>query len=576
MAQSIPFKGWAPDLDPATPGVLSDCKDLIPTIRGMQPAPQAVQQIAPFFPSTVLGAALSNRLDGTKRMFAGTSTKLYEDVSNAWTSVGRAAAYTTPSDGRWRFDIMGQATVAVNGGDKVQVAIDGNFNDVAVGVASITMTNGGSGYTTAPTVTLSAPASGVTATATANLTGSTVTSISLTNVVEGYGAGSGYTTAPTVTITGGGGTGATAVANLVSVPIGKIVAVIAEQVFVCNMSSPAGQMADSWFCSGIADYTAWTASQSTQCAYARLIDTPGGITACQALGNNAIIYKNGSMFLGTRVGPPFIWQWDKVSVKIGTYCQESVISIGTAHYFIGPDNFYMYQVGGQPTPIGDNVKEWFYADINPQYTTKMASFYDEQKSLLYWAYVSNNSIDGTMDRCIVYNWRTGTWGRMDRNISCYVSILNGQFTYDNLGTSWNTWDDLPAISYDSNYWTYSRVTLGYIDGSGALQALIGVPTTSSFTVGMLGDDISYSRLTIMKLRFSKKNTVVDSQITGTWYGAEQLGDPDNTLQSTPIVGMHDNQVDIDYSARWHRVLINMNGSYEITGIIPTLIQEGSY
>jgi hypothetical protein len=62
-------------------------------------------------------------------------------------------------------------------------------------VTAIVITNPGSSYTSVPTVTLSAPPlGGIQATAIATLTGGTVTSISITN------AGSGYTVAPTVSI----------------------------------------------------------------------------------------------------------------------------------------------------------------------------------------------------------------------------------------------------------------------------------------------------------------------------------------------------------------------------------------
>ena len=61
-------------------------------------------------------------------------------------------------------------------------------------VSSITVTNEGAGYTSTPTVTIAAPVSGVTATATANLSDGKVISITITD------AGSGYTSAPTVTI----------------------------------------------------------------------------------------------------------------------------------------------------------------------------------------------------------------------------------------------------------------------------------------------------------------------------------------------------------------------------------------
>ncbi len=76
-------------------------------------------------------------------------------------------------------------------------------------VASIAVTAGGSGYSSAPTVTIAAPDGGsVQATATAALSGSNVASITVT-----FG-GAGYLTAPSVTLSGGGGTGATATATL--------------------------------------------------------------------------------------------------------------------------------------------------------------------------------------------------------------------------------------------------------------------------------------------------------------------------------------------------------------------------
>lgn len=76
------------------------------------------------------------------------------------------------------------------------------------GVTAITVGNGGSGYTEAPTVTLAGGGGGSGATAQATVVGGVITKITVTN------AGMGYTEAPTVTITGGNGTGATATASV--------------------------------------------------------------------------------------------------------------------------------------------------------------------------------------------------------------------------------------------------------------------------------------------------------------------------------------------------------------------------
>ena len=73
-------------------------------------------------------------------------------------------------------------------------------------ISAINITAGGTGYTTAPTVTIDPPTSGTTATATATVSGGVVTAITITN------AGSGYTSTPNVTISGVG-SGATATAT---------------------------------------------------------------------------------------------------------------------------------------------------------------------------------------------------------------------------------------------------------------------------------------------------------------------------------------------------------------------------
>jgi FG-GAP repeat len=83
------------------------------------------------------------------------------------------------------------------------------FNNYLLELQSVSITNGGSGYTVAPQVTVSAPTTtgGVTAVMTAVISaGGQVVNIVVVN------PGSGYVTTPVITFTGGNGTGAQAVA----------------------------------------------------------------------------------------------------------------------------------------------------------------------------------------------------------------------------------------------------------------------------------------------------------------------------------------------------------------------------
>jgi len=104
--------------------------------------------------------------------------------------------------------------------DKGYSTWDGN-NVVTIGsVGLIGITNGGSGYTSAPSVVISGPdqTGGVQANATATISAGAVTAVNLSN------AGTGYTNAAnlTVTFSGGGGANATAVAELLSFKTGTL------------------------------------------------------------------------------------------------------------------------------------------------------------------------------------------------------------------------------------------------------------------------------------------------------------------------------------------------------------------
>ncbi|WP_346317990.1 RagB/SusD family nutrient uptake outer membrane protein [Chitinophaga sp. YIM B06452] len=82
------------------------------------------------------------------------------------------------------------------------------------GIKSVTITNGGEGYTTAPTVTFTGGGgSGITATAT--VAGGKVTGIVFANdAMYGKANGTGYTSAPAISFIGGNGSGAAATATI--------------------------------------------------------------------------------------------------------------------------------------------------------------------------------------------------------------------------------------------------------------------------------------------------------------------------------------------------------------------------
>jgi len=118
----IPLTGFAPDADSTTPGVLTECTNLIPTLRGMAGAPTPLDVGLAALPAECRGGAVLTRLDRLNRVFAGTRTTLYELSGVSFVNQSRAGGYTGSVENRWRFAQFGNASLACNETELIQVS----------------------------------------------------------------------------------------------------------------------------------------------------------------------------------------------------------------------------------------------------------------------------------------------------------------------------------------------------------------------------------------------------------------------------------------------------------------------
>jgi hypothetical protein len=140
QSQEVGLKDFAPDLDPCTPGIIIDCNNFIPTVKGYKARNSSVQY-APALPDgeRPIGGYVAEFRTGDSAVYAGTGAHLYRLDSGAWTQVG--SGYTATS--RWRFAQFKNRIIAVAEGVKPQVAQGptGNFtvlsNDAPDGATNI-------------------------------------------------------------------------------------------------------------------------------------------------------------------------------------------------------------------------------------------------------------------------------------------------------------------------------------------------------------------------------------------------------------------------------------------------------
>lgn len=479
----IPALGFMPDADPTTPGIFTMCENIVPTINGFSAAKTPISVGAPALAAECRGAGIITRLDNARRLFAATPTAIYELVAGAWVAQSRVGGYSVGGENRFRFAQFGNATLATNQMDKIQVSVSGAFADIA------------------------------------------------------------------------------------DAPQARIIETVAGFVLAFATVDPVnGDQSDRWWCSGLYDHTAWTPSQATQAANGRLIDSPGEIRAAKKLGNDIVAYKEKSMYLGRYVGPPIIWAWQQIPGEIGALSQESVVSIDTAHVFIGNDDFWLFD-GSRPVPIGAPVRKWFFDNSSPEHRYRTQGYFDRFNALVYWYYPSKAS-SGELDACIIYNTKTQKWGHVNCPISATVEYVAPGITYDTMGDTYPAFDDITGITFDSPQWFAQGSNSAIITPDGLLKTLGGDPGASAITFGDVGDDYRFSTLSQVRLRYLATPAAATLQ---AMYKAVE-GDP---LQAGPTATIADGKFDLMWSARWHRVRIDFSGPMEMNGIDYQLIADGT-
>lgn len=125
-----PIAGFCPDSDKTTPGIFTSCANVVPYEGGFRGAPTPVATTAAALAAEARGAVVTTKLDGSRRIFAGTQTKLYELNGAVWTDRS-AGTYTGSTESRWSFCQFGDTTIATNLSDDMQSSASGSFAAIA-------------------------------------------------------------------------------------------------------------------------------------------------------------------------------------------------------------------------------------------------------------------------------------------------------------------------------------------------------------------------------------------------------------------------------------------------------------
>jgi len=481
----IPLVGFAPDADSTTPGVITDCTQFIPYLTGMEGAPGPITPTdTPALTDVCIGAAVAQKLDGTRRILSGTAAGLYDLDGGVWSDVSRVGGYTGGADTRWSFAQFGDATIASNRVEAIQRSTGLAFSDIP------------------------------------------------------------------------------------GAPKAEIVFSVGAFVMALNVDDGTNKP-DGWHCCAAFNDLDWTESTTTQSASGRLVDSPGQLTAGLRLGEYAVAYKNRTIYLGQYVGSPIVWDWLPVAGgDAGCIGKEAICDIGGAHFFVGEENFWLFD-GSRPVPIGDGqVRQWFFDNSDPKLRYRTKCVFEKQTNRIWIFYpkIGSTQCDGVL----VYHILSKKWGKADRQVEAAVNYIVPQQSIDGLSAIASTMEDLPVVSFDSQYWTAGGKSVGIFNTSHQLQILAGPSGNSAFTTGDYGDDDQVSLLRKIRLRFAGGFGPTSAQVST--FHKMTSGD---SYSSGASGQMMDGKFDILKSARWHQAAFSFSGQVRVIGMSAEFVPSGA-
>ena len=312
----------------------------------------------------------------------------------------------------------------------------------------------------------------------------------------------------------------------------KAAIIVASANFVLafdTSDSTYGVQGDRWWCSAINDHASWTPSLSTQATTGRIVQDGGRFTAALPLGQNVVAYKDRAMFVGSYVGSPVVWQWDRVPGYAGAAGPGCVCDIGGAHFIVGPTGFWIFD-GVRPTPVGiDAVAQSFFGGMTTLGAVASVKLHYDRLTTCVNVWFRRGI---WRDSCLVYNVTTGTWGyrRHTRDVTA-VGVFG------------------PAL-------TPTRSCIASNDGGASGYLWAEDPATApnpapAITTGSLGDDSTSTRVLDMRLICASGVTTgaTVQGYTGRTSGA--VTTPAGTATEA------DGKLSIRQHDRWHKFTVSL-------------------
>jgi len=347
---------------------------------------------------------------------------------------GPATTVTTYYSGLWTVDNYGEDMIAcprnlVNG---VQLTSAGISTSSASNVVTVTRTNHGYANNTAivignvATALGGIPASQLNGTHTINVINANAFSFTVANTASSTesGGANSYIYTPSIIywdVTDADGP-AISIGDLGSAYAKKYLPYVATEIMVsdqnrqiiafgCNpydTTLAQDKMIIRW--SDSSDPTNWDAADTTKTAGERRLSSGSYIVTAIQNREEILVWTDASLYSMSYVGPPDGYGFNLIGSNFDIIGPNSKIVTGSVAYWMGSNNFYMYD--GKIMPMPCTVRDYVFTNLSREDGDKVYCSSDSGNNEIIWFYPSESQGPAgsrEVDRYVVYNYVENAW-----------------------------------------------------------------------------------------------------------------------------------------------------------------------
>tara|TARA_Y100001935_G_scaffold236847_1_gene221861 strand:- start:704 stop:2566 length:1863 start_codon:yes stop_codon:yes gene_type:complete len=214
--------------------------------------------------------------------------------------------------------------------------------------------------------------------------------------------------------------GSSAVAvPVANAPTNNLGLVVTEERFIFLLGAGGNPRKVQWC--DFEDNTLWTAASTNQ-AGSQILQTSGQLMQGVKTRGQTLLITDTSAFTARYVGPPYIYQFDRVGTSCGAVSRMSAVDTDTGAFWMGQKGFFVFD-GNTIKELPCEVHDYIFDDLNVNQQSKIWGFSNTEFSEVWWFYPSGSSLE--IDRYVAYDILENHW--LIGNLSRTSGVPRGVF-----------------------------------------------------------------------------------------------------------------------------------------------------